>query len=1142
MKHSDFVHLHNHSDYSLLDGASSIRGMVERAAELRMPALALTDHGSLFGAIEFYQEARRAGVKPILGMEAYVTRGSRRDRTRDTAHHLVLLARDEDGFHNLMRLSSLAFLEGFYYRPRVDHEILSRYSSGLLALSACPKGEVATDLLEDNDEGAAATALMYRDMFGAENYFLEIQNHGLEIEDRIRAGVARLAARTGIPVVATNDCHYLKHEHADAHDVLLCIQTGKSVDDPKRMRYTTDQVYFKSADEMRARFADQSEALAQTLAIAERCNLQLNFGRPLLPEFPLPPGAASPEDHLRELTRHDLRTRFAEPSEEVRQRLDYELEVICRMGFASYFLIVRDFIAFARERKIGVGPGRGSVAGSLVAYVLRITDIDPLQHGLIFERFLNPERVTMPDIDIDFDDLRRGEVIEYVKRKYGDDNVTQIITFGTMGAKGVVRDVGRALGLAVAEVDRVAKLVPDGLGMTLERALELSPELRQLPEKGASHERLLRSARVLEGLARHASTHAAGVLITPGPLLDYVPLYRQKDESVTTQWDMKSIEKAGLLKMDFLGLRTLSVLEEAVSLVAKQGGERIDLPSLALDDAPAYRVFQDADTVAIFQFESSGMRDYLKRLKPTVFEDLVAMNALYRPGPMENIPYFIDCKHGRQVARYEHPALEPILKGTYGVFVYQEQVMRAAHDLAGLSLAVADELRRAMGKKLPEEMEAKRRQFVEGCVKNGVPTNKAEKIFQTMEKFAGYGFNKSHSAAYALLAYQCAWLKAHHPVEFMAATLTSEMSDSARIVTLIEECRRLGIEILPPDVTRSEWKFTIEDGRIRFGLGAVRNVGAGAVEALIAARASGEVFADLFDLARRLDGRAVNRRALESLVAAGACDALGAERGALHAGVGLALDHAAALQRDRLSGQASLFGGESGTIAVAAPPLPATEPWGGRERSAREKEVLGFYFSEHPLQARREALARVASHSVADALALEDGAEVRLAGILIEVRAITTRAGKRMAALLLEDLTGRIECTVFPETYETLRELLVADEVVVISGRIEIRDDRGLKLLLSEAKRFEEASVAYRPVLHIEIRAEELSARQLEGVDEVLRSHPGDAEVYLHIVKPDHSRLAMRSRRFRVCEDEEVAAALRTRFPTLRVRWGKGAP
>ena len=557
MRHADFVHLHNHSDYSLLDGASPIPRMVARAAELEMPALALTDHGSLFGAVEFYQEARKAGVKPIVGMEAYVTRGRRQDRNRDTAHHLVLLARDEQGFKNLMRLSSLAFLEGFYYRPRVDHEILSRYSEGLLALSACPKGEVATDLLSEDPAAAVKTATMYRDLFGADNWFLEIQNHGLEIEDRIRAAVLDLSRRTGIPVVATNDCHYLRHEDAGPHDVLLCIQTGKSIDDPQRLRYETDQVYFKSAQEMRDRFADHPEALSNTLAIAERCNLQLAFGRPLLPAFPLPPGVESPEAHLRELAWAELRTRYPEPSEAIRQRFAYELDVICRMGFASYFLIVRDFIAFARGRGIGVGPGRGSVAGSLVAYALRITDIDPLQHGLIFERFLNPERVSMPDIDIDFDDLRRGEVIEYVKNKYGEDNVTQIITFGTMGAKGVVRDVGRALGLAFADVDRIAKLVPDGLGMTLERALDLSPDLRALPERGPMFGRLLHAARVLEGLARHASTHAAGVLITPGPLLDYVPLYRQKDETVTTQWDMKSVEKAGLLKMDFLGLRTL---------------------------------------------------------------------------------------------------------------------------------------------------------------------------------------------------------------------------------------------------------------------------------------------------------------------------------------------------------------------------------------------------------------------------------------------------------------------------------------------------------------------------------------------------------------------------------------------------------
>jgi DNA polymerase-3 subunit alpha len=1141
MQHSDFVHLHNHSDYSLLDGASPIPGMVARAAELRMPALALTDHGSLFGAVEFYQEARKAGVKPIVGMEAYVTRGKRQDRTRDTAHHLVLLARDETGFRNLMRLSSLAFLEGFYYKPRVDHEILSRYGQGLLALSACPKGEVATDLLADDEDGAARTALMYRDLFGPENYFLEIQNHGLDIEDKIRARMEALARRTGIPLVATNDCHYLKHEDADAHDVLLCIQTGKTVDDRDRLRYMTDQVFFKSADEMKAAFADYPEALRNTVAIAERCNLQMSFGKPLLPAFPLPPGIESAEQYLRDVAWEGVRKRYGDIAETVKERLEYELGVICRMGFAPYFLIVRDFIDFARRKGIGVGPGRGSVAGSLVAYSLRITDIDPLKHGLIFERFLNPERVSMPDIDIDFDDLRRGEVIEYVKDKYGDDNVTQIITFGTMGAKGVVRDVGRALGLAYADVDRIAKMVPDGLGMTLERALELSPDLKSLPQRGEAFGRLLRSARTLEGLARHASTHAAGVLITPGPLLDYVPLYRQKDESVTTQWDMKAVEKAGLLKMDFLGLRTLSVLAETVRLVEKHRGTRVDLDALGLEDPDAYRVFQTADTVAIFQFESNGMRDYLKRLKPTVFEDLVAMNALYRPGPMENIPYFIDCKHGRQVVRYDHPDLEPLLKGTYGVFVYQEQVMAAANVLAGFSMSQGDELRRAMGKKIASEMEAKRKQFIEGCKEKKIAPAKAEKIFATMEKFAGYGFNKSHSAAYALVAYQCAYLKSHYPAEFMAATLTSEMSDSARIVTLIEESRRIGLEVLPPDVDRSEWKFTLEDGKIRFGLGAVRNVGQGPVESLVAARASGGSFQNLFDLARRLDARAMNRRVLESLVSSGACDSLGGERGALFAAAGTMLEHAASLQRQKESGQSSLFGeAEEGGVAVVAPALPHSEPWTKRERSTREKEVLGFYFSEHPLEEYRDELAKLTTHTVAQALELGDGAEVRVAGIIGEVKPITTRAGKPMAIVTIEDLTGRIEGTVFPEAFQTARPLLTTEQVLIATARIELREDRGTRLLFSELRGLDDARRAFRRCLHIEIRARELSEDWLVEVDQVLSAHPGDSEVYLHIIRPDHSRLAMRSKRFRVAESEQLVTTLREKQPGLRVYWGKG--
>jgi DNA polymerase-3 subunit alpha len=1153
MKYADFVHLHNHSDYSMLDGASTIARMVERAAELRMPALALTDHGSMFGAVQFYEKASKAGLKPIVGMEAYVTRGRRQDRTRDAVYHLTLLARDEAGFRNLMRLSSLAYLEGFYYKPRVDHELLERHAEGLLALSGCPQGEVPSALLAGDEEEAARTALWHRELFGADHYFLEIMNHGLEIEDRVRARMRALSERTGVPLVATNDNHYLDADHTEAQEILLCIQTGKTMDDPKRMRAMAN-LHFRTPEEMRQAFADFPDALRNTVTVAERCNLQLSFGRPLLPAFPLPAGETSPEEYLRKLAWAELPGRVGEVTGEVRQRFEYELDVICRMGFASYFLIVRDFIAFARGHGIGVGPGRGSVAGSLVAYALHITEIDPLANGLIFERFLNPERVTMPDIDIDFDDLRRPEVIEYVRHKYGEGSVTQIITFGTMGAKGVLRDVGRALGLPFADVDRVARLVPEGVGITLEQAFKLSPDLKNLPQRGEPYARLIRNARVLEGIARHASTHAAGVLITPGPLLDHVPLYRQRDESVTTQWDMKSVEKVGLLKMDFLGLRTLSVLEESVRLIAEKTGERPDLARLPMADAPTYALFQRADTVAIFQFESTGMRDYLRKLKPTVFEDLVAMNALYRPGPMENIPYFIDCKHGRQVVRYEHPALEPILKKTYGVFVYQEQVMEAAHRLAGFSLAQADELRRAIGKKLATEMEKKQKAFLDGCAKNRIPAAKAMKIYQNLEKFAGYGFNASHAAAYALIAYQCAWLKAHHPAEFMAATLTSEMADSSRIVTLIAECRAMGLAILPPDVNRSQWRFSIEDGAIRVGLGAVRNVGQGAVEGLLAARAAGDgaakgataggragPFRDLFDLARRADTRTLNRRVLESLVAAGACDALGEERGRMFAGVGRVLDQAAALHRDRERGQSSLFAGEGEDDAlVTVPELPPAPAWSSRERSAKEKEVLGFYFSEHPLEPLRRELERLATHAVGDLPQQPHGTEVRIGGVLGELRSINTRNGKLMAAAMLEDLTGRIECTLFPDLYEQVRSWLAEDEIVVIAGRVEIREDRGAKLVLTEVRRLDDARAAWSPTLHIEVAAENLSVEWLEQVDEVLSAHPGDSEVYLHLVLPNRERKTRRSRRYRVAGDSGVAEALRHRFPGVRAFWGKG--
>jgi DNA polymerase-3 subunit alpha len=1318
MDHADFVHLHNHSDYSLLDGASPIPAMVERAAQLRMPALALTDHGALFGAIEFYEAARKAGVKPIVGMEAYVTRHGRAFRGRESNHHLVLLARDETGLRNLMRLSSIAYLEGFYYKPRMDHEVLARYSQGLLALSACLKGEVATDLLAGDEEGALRTAQTYRDIFGAENYFLEIQNHGLPAEEEARRKVEALSRRSGIPLVATNDCHYLRHEDADAHDVLLCIQTGKTVDERDRMRYEADQFFMRSAEEMRQVFPDLPEALRNTLVVAERCNLQINFGKPLLPEFPLPEGESSAEDYLRRMVHAELPRRLADAGPDARRRADYELEVICRMGFAPYFLIVRDFIDFARRNGIGVGPGRGSVAGSLVAYVLRITDIDPLRHGLIFERFLNPERVSMPDIDIDFDDLRRGEVIEYVKQRYGTENVTQIITFGTMGAKGVVRDVGRALGVAYSEVDRIAKLVPDGIGMTLARALELSPDLRNLPQRSPQMARLLQSARTLEGLTRHASIHAAGVLITPGPLTDYVPLYRQNKGEITTQWDMKSVEKAGLLKMDFLGLRTLSVLAEAVRLVRERHRVELDLQELPMDDEPSYRVFQEAETVAIFQFESSGMRDYLKKLKPTVFEDLVAMNALYRPGPMENIPYFIDCKHGRAVAKFEHPDLEPILKGTYGVFVYQEQVMAAAHALAGFSLAEADELRRAMGKKRPEEMEAKRKAFVDGCKANKIAAGKAEKIFATMEKFAGYGFNKcvvggteileartgerttveelyrnrrafsvhamdpdgrlrgrpvtdvvwngrkhvfrlatglgkaiiatanhrirafdgwtplgrlragdriavaqelavggeggcarttgdtsfepgmivqgslalsvqeapvrsgefdlhwdrvvsiepagihdtydltvhqdhnfvangivvhnSHSAAYALLAYQSAYLKANYPAEFMTATLTSEMWDSARIVTLVEECRRLGLAVLPPDVNRSGWKFAIEESGLRWGLGAVRNVGQGAAESLVAARAEGGAFRDLHDLVSRLDSRAANRRVVESLIAAGACDALGGHRAQLTAAVPGFLERAAGAARERAAGQASLFEGENGTaVEVRSLALPDLPPFSASEQGAREREVLGFYFTEHPLERVRDQAARVATARLAELAERGDGAEVRVVALVTEVKTVQDRNRRRMAFVTLEDQSARVECLVFADLFEQAAALLEKDRMVCAAGRVSTREETEPKLVLSEVKSLDEAVREARRALHLELRAEGLNEERLERIDELLSRFPGDCEVYLHIVKPDQSRLAMRSKRLQVAEDEAVLAGLREALPEARAYWGK---
>jgi DNA polymerase-3 subunit alpha len=1136
---ADFVHLHVHSDYSLLDGATRIDAMVDRAARLGMPALALTDHGSLFGAIEFYGACRKKGVNPILGMETYVTRASRHDRGRDDAtYHLVLLATNDTGYRNLVKLSSLAYLEGFYYKPRVDRELLERHHEGLVALSGCLSGEVARFHLDGRPDVARETALWYRDLFGPENYFLEIQSHGLPDEEIALREAVRLSGETGIPLVATQDFHYLDAADAEAHDVLLAVGTGKRLDDPGRLRFDADCFHFTSAEEMGARFQGLERALWQTRAIAERCDIQIAMD-PQLPRFPLPEGFERDDIYLRHLTRQGLQQRYGTLTPEILAREEVELDVITRLGFASYFLIVWDFIRFARSRGIGVGPGRGSAAGSLVAYALRITDIDPMRFGLLFERFLNPERVSLPDIDLDFEDARRGEVIEYVVQKYGRESVTQIITFGTLGAKAALRDAARTLGLNFQDTDRIAKMVPDGLGVTLDKALEQSPDLKALADKGDPYAKLVRCARRLEGVARHASVHAAGVLIAPGPLQDYVPLYRTNKGEVTTQYDMRSVEKIGLLKMDFLGLRTISVLDEAVRLVAREKGVRVDLDTLEFDDVATFEMLGKAETVGVFQLESAGMRDLLSRLKPQGFEDISAVVALYRPGPLgsDMIPDFIDRRHGRKKTEYRIPELEPILRDTYGVIVYQEQVMEIAHRIAGFTLGRADLMRRAMGKKDPVVMQAQADDFVRGAKARGVPEAKGRWLWDLVVKFAGYGFNKSHTAAYALLAYRTAWLKRHHPAEFLAATLSSEMSDSDRVVVLIEECRRLGIQMRPADVNVSDWRFRVEGGAIRYGLGAVKNVGKGAIQALEAAREKGGAFTSLVDLCVRTGTTAWNRRALESLVQAGACDSLGGPRSALFAAVPMALERAAQMARVAESGQSLLFEGATREPVMDTLRLPETMPWTKSETAAREKEMLGFYFSEHPLAALEAELRHLTSGRLASVMNRPDGTEVRAAGILAGVKTVADRKGNTMAFLTLEDDTARIECLAFADLYAQKRPVLETDRVLWVKARVSRREgDQEPKLVAGEIRSWEEAR-AKAFALHVEVQADLFGKGLAPRLDEILASHAGEIPVYLHVLESDGKRTVLRSRKYRVNAGDDLTANLSALLGPGSARW-----
>ena len=1141
-----FVHLHNHSEYSLLDGACRIDRLVERVARQGMQALALTDHGNLFGAVEFYDKARAAGIKPILGCEVYVAHGSRQDRTRTpdgkgAYDHLVLLVRNREGYKNLSKLSSAGYLEGFHYKPRIDKELLARHAGGLLCLSACLRGEVPQLVIAGDTDGARRAAAWYHDLFGADHYFLEIQDHGIPDEKTAARGILALGREMGIPVVATNDCHYLAREDSEAHEVLLCIQTGKTMLDADRFRFATEELYVKSSEEMAALFQETPEALRNTLVAAERCELTLDTERVQLPSFPIPPEFESEEGYLRRLAREGLERRYLEITPEMEQRLAYELDTICTVGYARYFLIVRDFTDYARKNTVGVGPGRGSAAGSLVSYCLGITDIDPLRFELLFERFLNPERVSMPDIDIDFAYESRQKVIDYVIDKYGRESVSQIITFGTMAARAVVRDVGRALGMTYAECDQVAKMIPGDLGMTLPRALEIVPELRALAQRDERYTRLIRCSLALEGLARHASTHAAGVLIAPGQLTDYVPMYRSPKGDITTQFDMKSLERVGLLKMDFLGLRTLTVLDDTVRLVLESAGKTIDLPSLPLDDAETYALLQKAQSVGIFQLESGGMRDLLRKVLPDTFEDIIAINALFRPGPIQSgmIDDFAKRKHGKQRVTHMHPSLEPILRKTYGVIVYQDQVMQIANKLAGFTLAQADLLRRAMGKKMPEEMASQKSAFVEGCARNKVATKKAEEIFDLMEKFAGYGFVRSHSAAYAMLSYHSAYLKAHHPAAFLAASLTSEVGDTDRIVTLVEEARRLGIAVLPPDVNASMSGFTLEGEAIRFGLNAIKNVGHGSVEALVRARSADGRFRTLGDLIRRVETANLNRRVLESLIQAGACDALEGDRAQLLGAVGDLLAQAQERARGVSEHQESLFGGDHAILAQDAA-LPWTSPWPLEERLKREREVLGFYFSAHPLAAHRDVIAARATADTSRLRELKDNADVTLVCLVAAMKTHTDRNKRPMAFVTLEDMKGTVEATVFAELFERSRAHFVPGTVLEVRGRVNLREDAEPKMVLNAVKLLGGLEESGGRSVHIDL-AEAGAAVSLEEIRELLLRHPGESPVYFTVREEGGAGTTrIRAKRLLVRPSDELLRDLRERLGESAVRVANG--
>ncbi|MBU1366912.1 MAG: DNA polymerase III subunit alpha [Candidatus Omnitrophica bacterium] len=1039
MIHSDFVHLHVHTQYSLLDGACLLERLIERARQFKLPALAITDHGNLFGAIKFYNLCIKAGIKPIIGCEVYLARGSRFKKDyrsgEDSNFHLLLLAKDEGGYKNLIKLVSLGYLEGFYYKPRVDKELLYKYSKGLLGLSACLKGEIASAIISGDVNKAYKLADEYLNIFGQGNFYLEIMENGLPEQKKVNQCLLKIAKDLNIPLVATNDVHYLEKNSAFAHEALLCIQTQTTISDPKHFKFNSDTFYFRSPQEMKSIFKEIPSALKNTLEITQKCNLILDFSKTHLPSFPLPWGETD-EGYLKKICYENLLQRYPQSDKAVTQRLEHELSVIEKVGFSSYFLIVWDLVKFAKENHIPVGPGRGSVTGSIVSYLLGITDIDPLLYGLFFERFLNPARISMPDIDIDFCYERRQEVLNYVATKYGKENVAQIITFGTMLARAVVRDVGRVLEVSYSEVDKIAKMIPYSVGhaTTLAEALSINPELKGIYDSDSRIKRLIDVATQLEGLSRHASTHAAGVVISDKPLTERIPLVRVAEEEIVTGFDMQSVEKIGLLKMDFLGLKTLTVIEETVKIIKRTKGESIDIKQLPLDDKKAFFLLSEGDAIGIFQLESRGMRDILRKLNPTNFKDLIAVLALYRPGPLGSgmVDDFIDRRQGKKPVVYVTPKLEPILKETYGIILYQEQTMQIVSSLAGFDMARADLLRKAIGKKIPEIMEEQKKLFIEGCRKNNVSYRIANQIFDLIDYFSGYGFNKSHSTAYALISYRTAYLKANYTTEFMAALLTSERNNTDKIVEYVNEAVRCGIEVFPPDINTSFTNFTVtDDGNIRFGLMAIKNVGKAALESIIAERAE-KRFETIFDFCQRVDSRAVNKKVIESLIKAGAMDTFGLKRAQMM------------VISDRILSKGGKKRDTSQLFLFSFPQdesIPDIEEWPLAQVLDFEKSLLGIYLTSHPLRAYSYILNCIFRKQIVSLYEQNSKEEVIISGIVEKARIITTRKGnKRMAFLKIEDQTASVEVIVFPRLFEEVSAILKEKTILIIKGILESKE------------------------------------------------------------------------------------------------------